>query len=290
MQFWQALGFTHPDDLIELAPACEQAGFEGIMLADHLFAPEQFSSRYPYDDSGEPPFSPETPFPESFATIAALSMVTERLRFLTNVYILPLRHPIEIAKDVSTAAVFSKNRTVLGFGAGWLQEEFDIMGVPFAGRGKRMDEMIPLIQRLIAGEVVEARGEHYDFDALRMRPTPTEKVPMWVGGMNKAALRRAGQFCDGWTGAGTSFEETAALLTELRAQRERFGRLDEPFDCLVPLTEELPPEQMGQLVELGMTGTVSWPLEYQLPPNCTLADKLEKIAELGETMIAPVNG
>ena len=290
MQFWQALAFTHPDELLELAPVCEEAGFEGIMLADHLFAPEQYVSRYPYDDSGEAPFDGETDFPESFATIAALSQVTTKLRFLTNVYILPLRHPIEIAKDLSTAAVFSKNRAVLGFGAGWLREEFETMGVPFEKRGKRMDEQIPIIQKLLAGEVVSADGEFYKFDALRMRPLPTEKVPMWVGGMNPAALRRAAQFGDGWTGAGTTFQQTLDLLGELRDQRERFGRLGEPFDCLVPLTEELPPDQMGQLIGAGMTGTVSWPLEYQLPPGCTVQDKKDKLRELGETMIKPVNG
>jgi probable F420-dependent oxidoreductase len=290
MQFWQALSFTHPDDLLELAPACERSGFEGIMLADHLFAPEQYVSRYPYGDTGEAPFTPETPFPESFATISALSMITERLRFIVNVYILPLRHPIEIAKDLSTAAVFSKNRTVLGFGAGWLREEFEIIGMPFEQRGRRMDEQIPIIQKLLAGEVVEAKGEFYQFDPLRIRPVPTRKVPMWVGGMNPAALRRAAQFCDGWTGAGTTYDQTVDLLTELRRQRERFNRLDDPFDCLVPLTEDLPAEKMARLIELGMTATVSWPLEYQLPPNCTLQDKLEKIAELGETLIKPTNG
>lgn len=290
MQFWQALAFTHPDDLLELAPVCEEAGFEGIMLADHIFAPEHYVSRYPYDESGEAPFHGQTPFPESFATIAALSQVTKTLRFLINVYILPLRHPIEIAKDLSTAAIFSKNRTVLGLGAGWLREEFEILGVPFEGRGKRMDEQLPIIQKLLAGEIVEAKGEFYRFDALQMRPLPTQKVPMWVGGMNKAALRRAGQFGDGWTGAGTTFEQTCEILTEVRAQRERFGRLDEPFDCLIPLTEELPPEQMGRLVELGMTGTVSWPLEYQMPPNPTVEDKKAKLRELGETLIKPVNG
>ncbi len=290
MQFWQALAFTHPDDLLELAPVCEEAGFEGIMLADHLFSPEHYVSRYPYDDSGEPPFDESTPFPESFATISALSQVTTRLRFLTNVYILPLRHPIEIAKDLSTAAIFSKNRTVLGLGAGWLREEFEIMGVPFEQRGKRMDEQLPLIQKLLAGEVVEAKGEFYQFNALRMNPVPSQKVPMWIGGMNKAALRRAAQFGDGWTGAGTSFDETLGILSELREHRVRFGRENDPFDCLIPLTETLPAEQMSQLIEGGMTGTVSWPLEYQLPPGCSVADKKAKILELGETMIKPVNG
>jgi probable F420-dependent oxidoreductase len=290
MQFWQALAFTHPDDLLELAPVVEEAGFEGIMLADHIFSPERYTSRYPYDASGEAPFDGSTPFPESFATISALSMITTTLRFLTNVYILPLRHPIEIAKDLSTAAVFSKNRTVLGFGAGWLREEFEILGVPFERRGQRMDEQIPIIQRLLAGEVVEARGEFYNFDALRLNPIPTEKVPMWVGGMNPAALRRAGQYGDGWTGAGTTFEQTVEVLTELQKQRARFGREHEPFDCLIPLVEELAPERMQKLIELGMTGTVSWPLEYQLPPGADLQAKKDKLRELGETLIKPVNG
>lgn len=290
MQFWQALAFLHPDELMELAPVCEAAGFEGIMLADHLFAPEQYTSRYPYDESGEPPFDHQTPFPEVFATISALAQVTTKLRFLPNVYILPLRHPIEIAKDVSTAAVYSKNRTVLGLGAGWLREEFEIMGQPFEKRGRRMDEQLPILQKLLAGEVVSADGEFYQFDALRINPVPTEKVPMWIGGMNQAALRRAGQFGDGWTGAGTTFEETVGILEELQRQRARFGRQDEPFDCLIPLTQQLPPDQMAKLIELGMTGTVSWPLQFQLPPGHTLEDKKAKLLELGETMIAPVNG
>jgi probable F420-dependent oxidoreductase len=290
MQFWQSLPFTHPDEMLELVPVAEEAGFEGIMLADHVFAPEEFSSRYPYDESGEPPFDGTTPFPEAFATISALAQSTTTLRFLTNVYILPLRHPIEIAKGVSTAAIFSNNRTVLGFGAGWLREEYEGLGVPFDGRGKRMDEQIPIIQRLLAGEIVEGDGEYYSFPRLQMSPLPTKKVPMWVGGMNRAALRRAGQFGDGWTGAGSTFDQTVELLTELNNQRARFKRADEAFDCLVPLVEELAPEKMQRLIELGMTGTVSWPLEYQLPPNASMQDKKDKLRQLGEQMIKPVNG
>lgn len=290
MQFWQSIPFTHPDDMFVLASVAEEAGFEGIGLADHVFSPEEYTSRYPYDESGEAPFDGSTPFPEVWSTIAALAQTTTRLRFLTNVYILPLRHPIEIAKQVSTAAVLSKNRVVLGFGAGWLREEYENLGVPFEGRGRRMDEQIPIIQRLLAGETVKHAGEFYTFEALRLNPVPSERVPMWCGGMNRAALRRAGQFCDGWTGAGGTVEQTVALLTELRAQRERFDRLDETFDCLVPLNAPPTPEEMAKLIELGMTATVSWPLEYQLPPGASLEQKCDKLRELGETLIQPVNG
>ncbi|MEZ4334098.1 MAG: TIGR03619 family F420-dependent LLM class oxidoreductase [Myxococcota bacterium] len=290
MQFWQALPFVHPDDLLELAPVIEESGFEGILLADHVFAPEAYASRYPYDPSGEPPFDSETPLPEVFSTICALAMVTRRLRFVPNVYVLPMRHPIEVAKGLSTAAVLSKNRVVFGIGAGWLREEFEGLGQPFAARGRRMDEQIPIVRKLLEGEVVEADGEFYRFGPLRMNPVPTRRVPFWIGGMNAAALRRAARYGDGWTGAGTSFEQTVAVLTELRRCRRELGRDQAPFDCVIPLTEPLPPDKMKRLFDLGMTGTVSWPLSFQLTPDATLQQKKDRIRAIGETLITPVNG
>jgi probable F420-dependent oxidoreductase len=290
MQFWQAVPFTHPDELLELVPVIEEAGFHGVFLADHVFAPESYDSRYPYDASGEPPFDTTTPFPEVFATICALSMVTTRLYFMPNVYVLPMRHPIEVAKGLSTAAVFSKNRVVFGIGAGWLKEEFEGLGQSFEARGRRMDEQIPLVQKLLAGEVVSADGEFYRFAPMRLNPVPTKPVPFCVGGMNPAAIRRAAQYGHGWTGAGTSFDETVRILTELRQKRRAYGRENEPFDCIIPLTEPLPPDRMKQLFDLGMTGTVSWPLSFQMAPGATLQQKKDKLRQLGDTLIAPVNG
>jgi probable F420-dependent oxidoreductase len=290
MQFWQAVSFVHPDELLELAPVAEELGFEGVMLADHVFAPEKFDSHYPYADSGKPPFDGMTPFPEVWATISALAQVTEKLRFLTNVYILPLRHPLEVAKGLGTAAVFSKNRTVLGLGAGWLREEYEILGAQFEKRGKRMDEQIEIIQALLTGEVIEFEGEYYSFPSLRMRPAPTQKVPMWIGGMNKAAIRRAGQYGDGWTGAGTNFEQTQTMLNAVAEQRRRFGRENEPFDCLVPLVEELAPDKMAKLIELGMTGTVNWPFSLTCPPNATVQDKIDAMRRFADNVIQPTNG
>lgn len=290
MQFWQSLPFTHPDVMLELVPVIEEAGFEGIMMADHVYAPETYDSRYPYDASGEPPFDSKTQFPEVFATISALAMVTKRLRFMPNVYVLPMRHPIEVAKGLSTAAVFSKNRVVMGIGAGWLREEFEGLDRSFEARGQRMDVQIPIVKRLLAGELVGGDGQLYRFAPMRIHPTPTKPVPFWIGGMNAAALRRAGQFGDGWSGAGTTYDETIAIMTEIHRQRKIFGRDKQPFDFMIPLTEQLPPDKMKRLFDLGLTATVSWPLEFQMAPGATLQQKKDKIRELGETMIAPVNG
>lgn len=287
MQFWQAVSFTHPDELLELAPVAEEVGFEGLMLADHVFAPEDYSSRYPYDDSGEPPFDRTTPFPEPWATISALAQVTRSLRFLTNVYILPLRHPVEVAKDVSTAAVLSRNRTVFGLGAGWMREEFEVLGARFEERGKRMDEQIQIIQSLLTGEVTAFDGKYYRFPAMSMNPVPTQKVPMWIGGTNKAALQRAARFGDGWTGPGNTYEQARSLLRAIAVERERFGRQDEPFDCLVPLVEPVAPDDMARLVELGMTGTVNYPFSFICPPDATVQDKMDALRRFGEKVIQP---
>ena len=141
MQHWQALGYTPPDQLVEIASVAEQAGFEGLLLSDHVFVPEDRQSNYPYSETGDPDFPSDAPFPDAFMTMAVLAQHTTRLRFATNVYILPLRHPIEIAKDLSTAAIFSKNRTVLGIGAGWYEDEYDAIGVPFEDPAKRIREL-----------------------------------------------------------------------------------------------------------------------------------------------------
>jgi probable F420-dependent oxidoreductase len=290
MQFWQAVSFTHPDELLQLAPVAEEAGFEGLMLADHVFSPESFESRYPYADTGKPPFDGSTPFPEVWSTISALAQVTRTLRFMTNVYILPLRHPIEVAKGLSTAAVFSRNRAVFGLGAGWLREEFDVLGARFEQRGKRMDEQLQIIQALLTGEITEFEGEFYSFPPLRMNPVPTEKVPMWIGGMNKAAIRRAAQYGDGWTGAGNTFEQAESLLLAVAEQRKRFDRENDPFDCMIPLSEEVSNGQLSRLVELGMTATVNYPFTFLCPPDASVEDKKDVLRRYGDTVIRAANG
>ena len=129
MKFWQSLFLTEADQLLETVKICEEVGFDGVMLSDHLLHFEQMESSYPYSPDGRPSFSAETIWPECWSTIAALAAVTERIRFVTNVYVLPLRNPIEVAKATSTTASFCEGRLVLGAGAGWMKEEFDLLGI-----------------------------------------------------------------------------------------------------------------------------------------------------------------
>ena len=111
MKFWQVVSFTEPEQLVDVARFAEEAGFHGVLLSDHLFFPGRLASRYPYSDDGKPGFDGRTPFPDPWATISAMAAVTTRLHFATMVYILPLRHPVEVAKTVGTVQVLS--------GGGW---------------------------------------------------------------------------------------------------------------------------------------------------------------------------
>jgi probable F420-dependent oxidoreductase len=285
MQYWQAIGYAHPDELLEIAPVAEAAGFEGLLLSDHVVAPEQFAAAYPYSDDGAPDFDGRSNFPEAWATICSLSQLTSRLRFATNVYILPLRHPVEVAKHVSTAAVYSQNRAILGVGAGWMREEFDILGQRFEQRGERMDEAIEVIQKLLTGDIVAHEGKHYAFPPLRMQPSPTQPVPLWIGGINRVALQRAARCADGWSGAGHTVAESERILTTLAELRREYGRAERAFDALVPLSEDLQPAQLERLRTLGMTGLVRYPFPYTLGANATLTQKLDALRRFGDEVI-----
>ncbi|MCP3984043.1 MAG: TIGR03619 family F420-dependent LLM class oxidoreductase [bacterium] len=286
MKFWQVLSLTEPDQLISLAQAAEEAGFHGVMLSDHLFFPGQLESRYPYTEDGNPGFDGATAWPEPWTTIAAMSAVTERLHFGTLVYILPLRNPIELAKTLGTVAFHSNGRVTLGAGAGWMREEFDALGVDFKTRGKRMNEMIPLLRTLWSGEMIEHHGDHFDLGPLQMSPAPGVKIPILIGGISKFALRRAATLGDGWIGTGQTPDEALEFCRALRGLRKEAGRESEPFETIIPLV--VPPELdvLRRLESEGMTATTCYPFSYQIGPTSTLQQKCDLMMQFGENVIS----
>lgn len=285
MKFWQSLAFTEPEQLIEIAPVCEEVGFDGAFVSDHLFYLEKFEKNYPYNETGDPGFTADTPWPQPWVTISAMAAVTRRLRFSTLIYILPLHDPIEVAKATGTLAVLSNGRFALGVGAGWMQEEFDIMGADFERRGRRLDEAMEVCRKLWTGDMVEHRGEGYSFPALKMSPAPRAPVPIWVGGVSEVALRRAGTLGDGWLGSGQTPDEALEMLGRIQAHRKAAGRHDEPFEAIVPLVTEPDPDVYKRLEDAGATATVSYPFSYALGPASTLDQKRAYLEGFAENVI-----
>ena len=286
MQHWQALGYAPTEEMLEIAPVAEEAGFAGLLLSDHVFVPEIRKSKYPYSESGDPDFPTSAAFPESFVTMGVLAQHTTRLRFATNVYILPLRHPVEVAKSLGTAAVFSNNRAVLGVGAGWMKDEFDVLERTFEKRGARIDEQVEVIRKLLTGDVVEHAGDHFAFPPMQMQPAPTRPVPIWMGGQNSAALRRAGQIADGWSGSGQTYAEAKEVLETIARHRREAAREHLPFDAIVPFTTPPSDDERKELVDLGMTGTVSYPFPYTVGGDASMHEKLDYLRRYGDEVIA----
>jgi len=288
MKFWIAFSFTETSHLIPMARKAEEVGFEGIFLADHLCVPAQIESRYPYSSEGAPPFSPRIHHPDVWATISALATATETLRFSIGTHILPLHDPLEVARGAATAACFAGSRMHISVGVGWMKEEFQIQGIDFHTRGRRMDEMITVMRKLWTGEVVEHHGEFFDFPPITMRPAPPQPIPILIAGFSPRALRRTAEVGDGWLGPGNTPDEAAEILGELRRQREALGRSHLPFECIVPLTTEPDAADYARLADLGMDASVSWPASLALGrEEPSLQEELDYLEDFAERVIRP---
>lgn len=287
MRFWQVVSFSEPEQLLEIARGAEACGFHGVLLSDHLFFPGRLASKYPYSPDGKPAFDGTTPFPDPFTTIAAMAAVTTRLHFATMVYILPLRHPLEVAKQVGTVAVLSGGRVALGAGAGWIREEYDALGVDFTKRGRRFDESIEVLRKAWTGAMVDHHGRCFELGPFQMSPAPASPPPVWIGGISDAALRRAGRLGDGWLGTGNHPDELPRLLGRLRAQREKAGRAHLPFETIVPLVVPPEPGLLRRLEqEHGVTSTTAWPFSYTIGPGSTIQQKRDAMRRFADEVIA----
>jgi probable F420-dependent oxidoreductase len=285
MEFWQAISYAPPEQLVGIARAAEAAGFTGLAIPDHVVTPLRVESRYPYATDGEIFWDPAAPYPEPWILAGVLAQATERLRFMTYVYVLPLRDPFTVAKSVSTAAIYSQDRVVLGVGAGWMEDEFRALGRPFRDRGRRLDDMLVVIRKLLGGGAVEHHSAFHDFGPLQLSPLPRRPVPIWVGGHSEAALRRAAQ-ADGWVGVNYDLDRVAPILQRLEQVRGELGRGHKPFAVTLAPNAPATPELCRRLADLGVTGVVipTWLARGEEPSP--LEHKIATMRRVGEEVIA----
>ena len=288
MKFWQSLAWCEPEQLVEVAKFAEELGFEGILNADHAVFPETVHAPYPYSDDGKPPMTSDSPYPDCWVSLAFMAAATSRLRLSTSVYVLPLRNPFEVAKAAGSLAIFSGNRFALGIGAGWMKDEFDIYGVEFGGRGKRMDDMIEVMRKLWQGGMVEHQGPYYSFPRLCIEPAPSQQVPIFVGGANDAALRRAAFAGEGWLGAGNAPDEVPAIMEKLREYRRQAGRESESFETIVGLTTSPDLDTFKRLEEQGMTAGVNLPFSFALGLRSSLDAKKRYMEGFARQFVQPL--
>lgn len=205
-----------------IARTLESAGFDSLWCSDHVVMPETIESRYPFAADGKATWATDMPWLDALVALAMAAAVTERVRLGTAVLVLPLREPLVFAKQAATIDVISRGRLELGVGAGWLEEEFDALNVPFAHRGARMVEWIELARAAWAGRMDAHRTDRYTVpDGTLSYPTPARPIPFLIGGHSPIALRRAGRIADGWLGQQTTgaldADEVRGAVAAMRA-------------------------------------------------------------------------
>ena len=286
MKFVTSLAFAKPEELGALARAADEAGFAAAALSDHLIHPRKLETPYPYTPDGVPRWEPFTDWPDAWVTVAYLAGLTERLRFHTSIYVLPMRNPLHVAKAVGTASVLSGGRVALGIGVGWMRQEFELSEQKFERRGARTNEMIEVLRKLWAGGWVEHHGEFYDFDALEMSPVPSEEIPIWSGGISEPALRRAAQRCDGWISDLHSTAELADFARRLGEYRADSDRTDRPLQLIASCNDAHDLDGYRRLAELGVTHLNTMPWVFYTGSEPTLDEKCDGIRRFGDEVIA----
>ena len=204
-------------ELVQVARACEAAGFDYVAVCDHVAIPAAQAEAM------------STTWWDTVATLSYLAAVTQRVRLLSHVFVLPYRHPLAVAKAWATLDQLSGGRAILGVGTGHVEGEFEALGVPFAERGRLLDEAIDAVRAALTHELVSHHGEHWTFGEVGQRPRPVQSVvPIWVGGSSKPAMRRAAERGDGWLPQGPPEGGMAAGIDFVRGHRAA-TRGDEPI-------------------------------------------------------------
>lgn len=285
MKFVLSTSFIPVKDIPAIAQKADETGWHGLSFSDHVVHPKNLKVPYPYTPNGKRRWEAFTQWPDPMVMIGALSTITQHIEFMNNIYVLPMRNPLMAAKAISTAAVLSDNRLNLCIGVGWSKDEFELLEQDFHTRGKRCDESIEILRKLMQGGWVKHDGELYPFEELEMSPVPDKPVPIWVGGISKFALRRAAQFGDGWVSDLQSSKEITDSIVDIKEQRQKLGTDNENFSVMASPNDAFMPEQFMELEDNGVTHIMTMPWHFYQKPPFTLEQQLDSIERFYHNVI-----
>src|SRR3954466_3460762 len=186
----------------------EDLGVEDVWVSEHIIVPPDKSPRSPL-------------FFDPVLSLTWAAAVTKRVKLGTTVLVLPMRHPLPLAKELATLHNFSEGRLILGAGSGWLEPEFAALGVPFNERGRRLDEGLAMMRAVWSQDPVtfESRYISAEIREMTMTPMPVSRIPLWFGGSSEPALKRTIRIGDGWHGSALTADEPAPIVKRLREAR-----------------------------------------------------------------------
>lgn len=280
---WGSLASS--DSLSDTARLAERRGFDAIWVSDHVVMPTEPKSTYPFRADGRPPFDPRTPFQDPFVALAFVAAVTSYVELGIGVLVLPMRHPILVAKQAATLDVLSGGRAVLGVGTGWMREEFELLGQDFTARGRRTDEAIAIMRACWSDDPVDLGPAADRFGSVAMAPKPLRGagLPVWVGGHSARALQRAARVGDGWYGSNVLPDAYAPLAKEVRRLREEHrGTADDAFTLgiKVPVSDPGDAARLREGYEAAGAGLIVFDMDMEHISHDGACDVIERTADV----------
>ena len=223
------------DGLKRFARRAEELGFGSLLVGDHIVLPTGGTTQYPYTSDGSFPDQSEEPFLETMTLLGFLTACTDTIKLGSTVVILPYRNPVVQAKMFASLDVMTNGRIICGVGVGWLEKEFEVLGVPFEQRGPMSDEFLEIFKVLWTEKAPEFNGRYYQITGMEFYPKPVQlpHIPIWVGGHSRAALRRTAKYGDCWHTTRQTPEFVSENIPYLQQQAERAGR--DPNELLISL-------------------------------------------------------
>ena len=286
MRFSLAESMCDPSHYVPLAIAAEGSGYTSFAIPDSLCYPETSDSKYPYTPDGNREFLDGRPFIDPFVLAASLGAVTQTLRLTTFVVKLAVRQPVLVAKQAMSVAVMTNNRFGFGIGLSPWPEDFNICEQPWAGRGKRMDEMIEILRGLETGEFFGFEGDHFKLQRIKMSPAPTRRIPLLIGGHADVALRRAARVGDGWMHAGGDADELQRMIDRIHQLRKEYDRDAEPFEIHVISMDGFTIDGVKRLEDQGVTDVIVGFRNAYAPDTMSADQKIAAVEGFANNVIA----
>jgi len=275
------VGVKSVEQMVGLAQYAESLGVESVWTFEHAMVPVNYASKYPYSENGKMGGKPDNNFVDPLIALAAVAASTKTLRLGTGVNIVAQANPLQLAKQAASLDFVSNGRFMLGAGIGWLQEEFDAMGVPFERRGARFDDYIVAMKKVWSGEVVEHQSDFISWSGFQSYPLPVQKpgVPIIMGGSKGKIYERIAKQGDGWFAPATSAEVLAPMLEPLKASCAEFGRDYDSVEISSMWDNKGGLDAIKAFADIGVSRVI-------VPVFALEGDPVSGLARLGDEIIA----
>lgn len=272
---------TAPDYILQAGQIAEEMGFHSLWVPEHVLFFARYESRYPYSDDGKLKGDPRSLI-DPFSALTFLAAATRSIRLGTGICLVPQRNPVYTARQVSDIDFLSGGRFDFGVGIGWLQEEFEALGVPWQNRAGRTLECIEVMKTLWCDDLSSHRGERFRIESAYQNPKPVQKPhpPLFFGGESDAALQRVATTGQGWFGFNLTPAKLEERLNTLDAALAAVGRSRTDVRIYIgPAPESVNADAMKAFAGLGVDQVI-------LPVFASSADQLRQRAERTLSLVA----